>query len=694
MARLAEWARAVEIPSKDMADYSKPEEYAEAIQKAIGNKHILLIIDDVWSSETARLFRLGGPNCAQLLTTRNSDIADLFAGDRHIVVPELNGEQGFDLLSQIAQSVVQLDETAAKMVVEAIGGLPLGLVLVGNYIKTKMTTVPEQRIKEVLRQLGDAQRQFAVSEPQLGGHPHPSLPKGASISLDAIIKVSDDALKYNARQTLYSLSVIPTKPNTFSEEAAVYIANSSMSVLNELVRFGLLETKGQERFWIHQSISAYSRNEIGAGSAEPANRMVTYYTSFVQEHQNEYSLLDLESDNLLKAIQFAQSAKMNAELIDGVLATVPFWMSRGLFQYCYDFLDAAEDVATETKDILRQSKILLRRGRIAYDRMDILEAETLYERALDLAEEIGDLRLQSEALGDLGACSRMQDHRQEAIDYYGRSLHFAERANAPELIVKSAGNSAVLKMSYANYNEVRDDFKKCLVAAQQIGHEIYVYTTLLSLGAVSEKLGDFDEAQTYLEEVEQYAAQVDHRPLWVMSLLNLGNVALLTGDFDKAKNLYERSLLIAEDLQREDNACGSLLNLGLVSIRQRDYRQARHFINKGSLIANDLNQPALNCEAGIRQGELYLEISAFDQAEKTLLSAVEIANSEGLRELEAEARFLLAKVEYAIGELNESDRQSGMSLQIFDQLDHHKASDVKIWRENATGLDNVAKVNA
>ena len=195
MARLAEWARAVEIPSKDMADFSKPEEYAEAIQKAIGNKRILLIIDDVWSSETARLFRLGGPNCAQLLTTRNSDIADLFAGDRHIVVPELNGEQGFDLLSQIAQSVVQLDETAAEMVVEAIGGLPLGLVLVGNYIKTKMTTVPEQRIKEVLRQLGDAQRQFAVSEPQLGGHPHPSLPKGASISLDAIIKVSDDALK-------------------------------------------------------------------------------------------------------------------------------------------------------------------------------------------------------------------------------------------------------------------------------------------------------------------------------------------------------------------------------------------------------------------------------------------------------------------------------------------------------------------
>ena len=363
-------------------------------------------------------------------------------------------------------------------------------------------------------------------------------------------------------------------------------------------------------------------------------------------------------------------------------------------QYCYDSLDAAEDVATETKDTLRQSKILLRRGRIAYDRMDILEAETLYERALDLAEKTGDLHLQSEALGDLGACSRMRGRRQVAIEYFNRAFRFAERADAHELIIKSAGNSAGLKMSYVNYNEVWEDYYKCLIASRKIGHELYEYTTLISLGAVSEKLGEFQRAQALFEEAKEFALRVDHRPILVMSILNLGNVALLTGNYHEAENLYERSLLLAEEQQREDNVCGSLLNLGWVSLRQKDYRMAEHYINKGSLIAKELNQPSLICEANMREGELCLEISKLDKAKEVLLSAAEIAIGEGLRELEAEVRFLLARVENEIGEPNESDRHSSISLQIFDQLDHHKAADVKLWRENYAGFGNTDGVIA
>ena len=44
---------------------------SQVVRNVIGQRRILLVIDDAWHADAAGLLRCGGPGCAHLLTTRN-----------------------------------------------------------------------------------------------------------------------------------------------------------------------------------------------------------------------------------------------------------------------------------------------------------------------------------------------------------------------------------------------------------------------------------------------------------------------------------------------------------------------------------------------------------------------------------------------------------------------------------------------
>jgi hypothetical protein len=50
-------------------------------------KRMLLVVDDAWDVRAALSFKVGGPNCAHLVTTRIPEVAIRFAGEA-TTVPE------------------------------------------------------------------------------------------------------------------------------------------------------------------------------------------------------------------------------------------------------------------------------------------------------------------------------------------------------------------------------------------------------------------------------------------------------------------------------------------------------------------------------------------------------------------------------------------------------------------------------
>ena len=68
------------------------------IHAAIGMRHMLLILDDAWEAEAAFTPKVGGPNCAYLVTTRHMDLALDFTGKNVSVIRELEQNDGLELL--------------------------------------------------------------------------------------------------------------------------------------------------------------------------------------------------------------------------------------------------------------------------------------------------------------------------------------------------------------------------------------------------------------------------------------------------------------------------------------------------------------------------------------------------------------------------------------------------------------------
>ncbi|HEY6540904.1 MAG TPA: NB-ARC domain-containing protein, partial [Ktedonobacteraceae bacterium] len=93
---LGHWSLLLGIATPDKTGESDHEALAVQLRHAIGTRRMLLVIDDAWELEDALAFKVGGPNCAHLVTTRFPRIANAFAPNATSVIHELAEDESID----------------------------------------------------------------------------------------------------------------------------------------------------------------------------------------------------------------------------------------------------------------------------------------------------------------------------------------------------------------------------------------------------------------------------------------------------------------------------------------------------------------------------------------------------------------------------------------------------------------------
>ncbi len=344
LALLGSWATAVGVSYDEIAGLTSLSERAALLHTAIGARRMFLIIDDAWQIEAALAFKVGGPNCAYLVTTRLVDVALDFSGGRATLLEELSPEDGAQLLAQIAPEALEAAPQDSRNLVRSVGGLPLALILAGRYLQKQSYRAQIRRLKEALARLNAPEARLQVSQPQspVDGL-HPSLPPGAPLSLQAVIGLSDEALDSAAHCALLDLALFPPKPNTFSEEAALAVMGAPSQVLDTLVDYGLVESNGQGRYWMHQTICDYAA--LQGSDAGAVTRMVGYFTGFIEARKADFRELNLELVNLLNAVEWAFKTQAFDRLIHLVEILYPFLDTQGLYQISEEFLERASQAA-------------------------------------------------------------------------------------------------------------------------------------------------------------------------------------------------------------------------------------------------------------------------------------------------------------------------------------------------------------
>ncbi len=356
---LDQWSSALGVNTTRAAGHQTIEARLVALHNAIGMRRMLIVIDDARRVKDALLFKIGGPRCAHLLTTRVPEVAMEFTGHDETILGELNLQDSLALLRQMAPNAVDALNEKADELASFAAGLPLALVFIGKHLRKAFQSYQMRRLQKAAESLTSAEIRLQLASQEVEIRNVGATQGNATTSLKQILAESEQAICQQARQTLRMLSVFPCKPNTFSEEAALAVSGAGPEILDELCDQGFIESDGAGRYTIHQVLADYGRS--GLNDTRAYEQFVRFFVDLANSSSNPLKLYG-ETTNIFAALEYAYKLCMFAELTAGVLAFFPF---------------------LEQNELLDEAEVLLWRAQQATREIQVKEAQDVLHYYLD-----------------------------------------------------------------------------------------------------------------------------------------------------------------------------------------------------------------------------------------------------------------------------------------------------------------------
>ncbi|GHO82452.1 helix-turn-helix domain-containing protein [Dictyobacter formicarum] len=675
MGLLSRWGTLVGLPAALMNNLTTCEDWIEAIRTAINTRRILFIIDDVWKIEDALNFKIGGPNCAHLITTRFPDVALQFSPGESILLPELNIDDGLALLACFVPDLVAAELPATRKLVQLVGGLPLALTIMGKYLQRQAYSGQPRRVETALERLYNTEERLQLKELQSSLERSPSLPAETPLSLQAVIGASDNQLENDARNTLYALSIFPAKPNSFSEQAALAVGDTSTETLDTLIDAGLLESYGPGRYTLHQTIVDYAKTQQKDRRVE--ERLVTYMLNYIQRHEMNYDVLQLENANILTAMEIAYEMQMQEELVQISCAIAPFLYMRGSDTLAEEHLTRAYVTAMAHRDNRGVIKTLLHLGEIMRKRGEYRQTEAYLQDGLNLARQLEDTKLINILLERLSAIIlaiviELQGNYVQAETYYLEELTLARQHHLHGQISRLLTDLGVLTGQQGNYTQAEAYLKEALAIVRQQDLRETETTTFAALGWVVAEQGNYQQAEAYLQEGLMLARQIRNRERYVSLLWALGMTEIDQGNYAQAKTHLQEGLELARQLTHRELISELLLKLGRVATDQGDYTQAETYLQEGLSVTRRIGHNKLIGDLLQHLSIVAAKRGKDAQVDAYIQEGLTVARQVGHRELLCTLLLQLGERAIVQEDYNQAEEHLQTALSIARQISHRK----------------------
>ncbi|MBX3081381.1 MAG: hypothetical protein KF716_07070 [Anaerolineae bacterium] len=235
----------------------KIEDISAQLTAILHNKRMLLIVDDIWKPEDVVPFRIGGPNCASVFTTRLNDVAMTLAPTAQAIfrLPVLAEEAGLELLTKLTPDTVAAHPAEARTLIRDLEGLPLAIQVAGRLLQTEARF--GWGVIELLAELREGARilqSHAPSDMLVAG-------QETSPTVATLLRRSTDHLDSETRWRYAVLGLFVPKPATFDLKAmsAVWAVDDPRPTARILVNRGLLEPVSGGRFQLHALLVLHAR---------------------------------------------------------------------------------------------------------------------------------------------------------------------------------------------------------------------------------------------------------------------------------------------------------------------------------------------------------------------------------------------------------------------------------------------------
>lgn len=568
------------MPQEQFSALDRLDDRVRAVHAAVGDRRMLLVLDDVWTAEDALALQIGGPACGCLLTARSPALVQELTGFEPVEVSELGPDASLRLIEAYAPTAVKARRAVMLEAIHQIGGLPLTLVMVGGFLRRETYSGQPRRLAQAFEALRQVQSWGKLSSPVSALDQRPGMADGAPLSLFGVIAMSERALGEQAQLLLRDLAYFPSKPDSFPEALALAMAEASDADLDELLDAGLLESAGADRYQIHPSISQYAAN---AGH-DPAlgGRYVRAVLAWLRENASDPLSFEPDVGCIHRGLDLAELNGMAPEKIE--LAHLYFQYLRrvGLFRSGLEVLEGGLEAVEEGGTPEPGRLLLLLDAGLAHQRLGEYEAaRDHYENASTWADTLGDMSSKCAALQGLGAVAFSEGDFEGARELYEKGLGTARLAGLAGREAGLLSNLGTLAASKGDAVAAGRHFEAGLKLARTTKEPELVLALLSNLGTVNAQRGDLDAAEAAFREGVGLAESHGDRATMVALLTNLGTLAYNQGMEDLAREQFAQALELAREVGDSARTCQLLANLGAIAIGAGEVDLAASYLMEG-----------------------------------------------------------------------------------------------------------------
>jgi tetratricopeptide (TPR) repeat protein len=506
-------------------------------RSSLAGKRVLIVLDGAHSTDQVKNLIPAEPFCAVLVTSREQLMID---GAQVEPLRVLSRDEALALLGAMVGSERIQDEAAsAASIVDACGGLPLALKLVGM----KLVAKPHQLLRDYLAELSDQAQPFDRRFGDFG-------PIWSTIAL-----ATTDLSPLDAR--IFRHLGLLTAPS-FTPELVAALADTDVSAarnaLSKMVTAVLVEpSKGDRYQFTHDLTRAYAKERLGhvespVEQQEARTRVATWYVGRLQ--QAAWAL----GTEAVKP----PPASAGRELADRRdLQHVLHW-----FDAEYENIVAAIENAHATQAWELIASLAEQLAPFFEIRRTILDWERIHAMALDAARRLGDRGREAELLLGL---SRSQARPDEgALEVANRALELSRELG--DLALQGRALS-VLSMGYARLGKSTEAIRageQALFLTRELGQERDEARALINLGLCYGKQRKWQEATQACRNAVQVAQGQSDLPLECTALTSLAICYIGSGTWsNRSLQTCQQALERARQLGDQEAICTALAYLGL-----------------------------------------------------------------------------------------------------------------------------------
>jgi tetratricopeptide (TPR) repeat protein len=558
---LAELLRAVGVPGSAIPDDAAQR--SAALRSALAGRRVLVFADDAASMEQVAPLVPGTAGCA-LISTSRMHLAG-FPGASHIPVNAFPTEDGVSLLAgQIGTERVSAEPNAAVELVNACGGLPLALRIVGG----KLAARPRWPVSVMMRRLAQAEKRLGEFD-------------AGNLSVRASIASSYRTLPELHQTAFRRLAILG--PNDFAGWIVEVLLGESGSedILDNLIGRSFVipagvDLTGEPRYRLHDILRDYAAEQLA---------------------------LDPSADTDLAIRRLVEAWLQLALLAQADLLAPPYYPSTH---------------PDSEPTLLRDKQVHdLVANPIAWYTSERVNLQAAIKRAC----ETGQLNIAYDLAVSLYAYHQLQDRYDAAEQVWRMVGDAAVRAGRPAEQAHAGLRVAAAMLRQGRSADAIETLDTCIRQFREVEADDATAFALYWRSLCAWDLDDFDAARRYAEEGRAMAWRVGERYAELANTRMVGLSLALIGD-KAGVEVCEQAMELARELDSDSYTLVTLHSLALACCHAGQHDRALKVAADLVRLSRKLGDARAEATAHGLIADSHLAAGRFEDALAVLLEAL------------------------------------------------------------------------